>query len=108
ELTGVDIYLDWTGEAKQLGDALSGITAGDMYLKAITNRGAMVYPGGCSETFVTDHWRCRFLSRDGEIVRKDIVLLQERLINAGYDVIKTENLYRFNNIPGFSAIQGEG
>jgi len=107
ELVGVDIYLDWTGDSKKLGNALSEIRVGDLYLKAITNRGALVYPGGFAETFLTDQWRCRFLSRDGGIVRKDIIQLQERLTGLGYDIIKTENLYKFNNIPGFSAIQGE-
>lgn len=107
ELAGVDVYLDWTGEAHRLGTDLSSVKVGDLYLKAITNRGAMVYPGGFSETFLTDHWRCRFLSKEGDIVKKDILLLQEKLINAGYDIIKTENLYKFNNIPGYSALQGE-
>lgn len=106
ELSGVDIFLDWEGNAGDLGDALTGISAGDLYLSAITNRGAKVYPGHFPETFVTDHWRCRFLSRGGEIVRKDVVELQGRILSAGYDIIKTENLYKFNNVPGYSAVQG--
>lgn len=107
ELCGVDIFLDWEGNAKHLGDSLTGIGAGDMKLSAITNRGAKVYPGSFPETFITDHWRCRYLSVGGEILRQDVIDLQTTLVSAGYDVIKTENLYKFNGVSGYSAIQGE-
>ncbi len=107
DLCGVDIFLDWEGNANHLGDSLTGIGAGDMKLSAITNRGAKVYPGSFPETFITDHWRCRYLSVGGGILGQDVIDLQTALVSAGYDIIKTENLYKFNGVPGYSAIQGE-
>ncbi|ODS79455.1 MAG: isocitrate dehydrogenase [Cytophagaceae bacterium SCN 52-12] len=106
-LWGVDIFLDWEGSADRLGNSLAAIGAGNMELSAITNRGAKVYPGSFPETFITDHWRCRYLSPKGAIPGQDVIDLQASLISAGYDVIKTENLYKFDGAPGYSAIQGE-
>ncbi|MEM8506584.1 MAG: NADP-dependent isocitrate dehydrogenase [Bacteroidota bacterium] len=112
ELVGVDVFLDWdeTGrDAKKLGDALSQHTAGPLSLQLITNRGVKVYPGGMEETFCTDHWRCRFSSKkmDQAAAYKDVVALSASLNEAGFDIIKTENLYRFDGALGFSLGQGQ-
>ncbi len=106
ELAGVDIYLDWQGNAGDLGAALTQAVAGLFTLSAITNRGAKVYPGGFPETFCTDHWRCRFLGEKG-LDKGQPIALQKILLEAGYDVIKTENLYYFDDEPGYSVIQGD-
>ena len=64
ELVGVDIFLDWKlGTANDLGKALQKVNGEHLELTLITNRGARVWPNGQPETFTTDHWRCRFLSR---------------------------------------------
>lgn len=108
ELVGVDIYLDnRTLNPQSLGDALSSI-ASDFKLTMITNRGTVVYPGNTPETFYTDHWRCRFLSKTGGAIPKaSVINLLSRLDIDGYDIIKTENLYLFDGKAGFSAGQGE-
>lgn len=108
ELVGVDIYLDnRTLNPQSLGDALSSI-ASDLKLTMITNRGTVVYPGNTPETFYTDHWRCRFLSKTGGAIPKaSVINLLSRLDLDGYDIIKTENLYLFDGKAGFSAGQGE-
>ena len=77
-------------------------------LKMITNRGVKVYPEGLPETFRTDHWRCRFVPRDGAATAFDAVLaLLARTRITGFDVIKTEHLYTFDGEPGYSLGQGE-
>jgi isocitrate dehydrogenase len=110
-LVGVDVFLDWVGEKRDpnvLGEGLSGAAGGDWRLKMITNRGVKVYPGGIPETFCTDHWRCRFVPTDGTTVsNRSIVELLGRLDEAGYDAIKTENLYTFDGVRGYSLGQGE-
>ncbi|MCB0055374.1 MAG: hypothetical protein KDE45_00025, partial [Caldilineaceae bacterium] len=74
----------------------------------ITNRGVKVWPNGLPETFKTDHWRCRFQKRDGAPVeRRQVVALLGRLVDRGVDVIKTENLYTFDGVQGFSLGQGQ-
>jgi isocitrate dehydrogenase len=74
----------------------------------ITNRGTKVWPHGFDETFCTDHWRCRFYSNNHEqIQKKDIIQILTNAEALGIDVIKTENLYTFNGVRGFSLGQGE-
>ncbi|PSR30726.1 MAG: NADP-dependent isocitrate dehydrogenase [Sulfobacillus benefaciens] len=108
QLVGVDVFLDWEpGSPNELGSALSRVLADPLQLRVITNRGIKVWPDGLPETFCTDHWRCRFMGRDGETVRPShVVELLGRLTDAGFDPIKTENLYLFDGIPGFSAVHG--
>src|SRR5687767_9695929 len=109
ELVGVDVFLDWTrGSANDLGDAVSKFSGDGLKLSMISNRGVKVWPGGHSETFCSDHWRCRFLaaSEDGSLSHDQIVALLKRVANAGFDFIKTENLYNFDGERGFSLDQG--
>jgi isocitrate dehydrogenase len=109
ELMGVDVFLDWTeGSANQLGESL-GQTAGDkLKLQMISNRGVKVWPGGNSETFCSDHWRCRFLSQaEGSSISHDeIIQLLQRISESGFDFIKTENLCNFDGERGYSLDQG--
>ncbi len=108
QLVGVDVFLDWgPGSPNELGDPLSHVAVGDLRLQVMTNRGIKVWPDGLPETFCTDHWRCRFLSRGQEpITALQVVELLKTAIEAGFDVIKTENLYTFDGVPGFSAVHG--
>lgn len=83
----------------------------------ITNCGVKVYPQGLTETYCTDHWRCRFVAKNGyvaegypvyEQINYDMVLsLLSDLHKNGIDVIKTENHYEFDGKRGFSLGQGE-
>ncbi len=117
-LVGVDVFLDWAEtNPNKLGKALEKINSYKMKLKMITNRGVKVYPDGLEETFCTDHWRCRFVSTDmdtknnkfiyQEVQFEQIIDLLSKLHANGLDVIKTENLYEFDEKRGFSLGQGE-
>ena len=110
ELLGVDVFVDWSDadrDPARLAEALRP-HRGAFELKVITNRGVKVWPGGLPETFKADHWRCRFTSAAaGTVAPRDVVDLQGRLVDAGLDVIKTENLYAFDGERGFSLAQGE-
>jgi isocitrate dehydrogenase len=108
ELVGVDLYLDWyQGSADELGAAMSALHGDGVRIKAISNRGVKVWPGGATETFCSDHWRCRFISETGEgkITHAQISALLNRAAQAGFDFIKTENLYNFDGKPGYSHAQ---
>jgi isocitrate dehydrogenase len=108
DLLGVDVFLDWVGAANDIGNTLTGISAGSLKLNVISNRGVKVFPNGLPETFCVDHWRCRYMADGGGAIRPEqIVELQQKLIAAGLDVIKTENLYAFDGENGFSAVQGQ-
>ena len=109
ELVGVDIFLDWhSGSADQLGDTFKNVSGDGLELLMITNRGAKVWPGGMPETFCTDHWRCRFMAPNrGAIQHSQIIVLLQRINEAGFDFIKLENLYNFDGKASYSAVQGE-
>jgi isocitrate dehydrogenase len=105
DLMGVDVYLEWReGSPDQLGETMQKTAGGGLELKMITNRGAKVWPHGMSETFCTDHWRCRFMSTTtGQTIEHaQIIALLQRVANAGFDFIKTENLYNFDGNIGYS------
>ncbi len=123
KLVGVDVFLDWTGKDRnpnELGTLLETLAGDRLLLKMITNRGVKVYPDGLPETFCTDHWRCRFVSRDSklkvhhngmdvavEVDYKDVIFLLNHLTNSGLNFIKIENLYEFNGERAYSLGQGE-
>jgi isocitrate dehydrogenase len=75
-------------------------------LEMMSNRGVKVWPGGHAETFCSDHWRCRFLAKNKSLSHDQIVALLNRVAGAGFDFIKTENLYYFDGERGFSLDQG--
>ncbi len=116
ELVGVDMFLDWDDAQRDpdtLAAQLQSLNGDGLELVMITNRGQKVWPGGIPETFCTDHWRCRFQS-PGEgalpgvaIDHQAIVSLLQRAHEAGFDFIKTENLYRYGDELGFSLGQGQ-
>ena len=109
-LVGVDVFLDWDQDGRQpdvLGGRLREQDGDGLRLKLITNRGVKVYPDGIPETFWTDHWRCRFVATGETVEPAQVVALQGRLVEAGFDVIKTENLYTFDGQRAYSLAQGE-
>ena len=109
ELVGVDIFVHWSGTSPDELAALVGqANTPDVQLKLITNRGIKVWPDGFSETFCTDHWRCRFLPANGHPVKKEhIVDILSKAIATNIDTIKTENLYAFDGKSAYSMGQGQ-
>ncbi|MBL8011718.1 MAG: NADP-dependent isocitrate dehydrogenase [Flavobacteriales bacterium] len=118
ELCGVDMFVcDATSTPDELAARLQEAAHGMLKLKLITNRGVKVWPDGFPETFCTDHWRCRFVGPEVQvddakatympIGRKQVAQLLHLLGEKGIEVVKTENLYLFDGVRGFSLGQGE-
>lgn len=108
ETIGVDVFLHWSErDAEKLGRALIALPQDKLKLDMITNRGVKVFPDGFNETFCTDHWRCRFTSKNGPVAYSDIMNLLSNINQHQFDIIKTENLCTFNGIPGYSMGQGQ-
>lgn len=108
-LVGVDLFLHHNGfSADDLAKDLQKVEKKGMMLTMITNRGIKVWPGGFEETFCTDHWRCRFKTNSDKPFSKQTILdLMQNALDAGFDVIKTENLYQFDGKEAYSLGQGQ-
>jgi len=109
ELVGVDIFVHWNGtNADELAGMVQKLNFSEIKLSMITNRGIKVWPEGFEETFCTDHWRCRFKpTNSGTLSKADIIELLSKASQFDIDVIKTENLYFFDGVQGFSLGQGQ-
>lgn len=104
DLVGVDVFLDWRGgKADEVGSRLKVLAGEGIELALVSNRGVEVWPEGFPETFLTDHWRGRFVAKQpsATITHKQIVGLLERIAGAGLDFIKTENLCTFDGQSGY-------
>lgn len=109
ELIGVDIFVHWFGtDPTALSEIMKKIENSTSALYMISNRGIKVWPEGFEETFCTDHWRCRFKAKEGNVIsNQDVIQLLSNALNNNIDVIKTENLYTFDGKEAFSAAQGQ-
>ena len=109
ELLGVDLFVHWNGSsADELAEKVQQINTSEVQISMITNRGIKVWPDGFSETFCTDHWRCRFKPIEGKnLDKQQIIQLLGAAHDKGIDIVKTENLYAFDGKPAFSLGQGQ-
>ena len=107
KLEGVDVFIDWRGEApSDLAGVLVPAAGEDFELKIISNRGQRVWPGDAPETFVTDQWRCRFMAT-GQATNAAIVALLGRIDDAGLAFGVTESLFTIDGERGYTLSQGE-
>lgn len=109
ELLGVDLFVHWRGShADELATFMHSMATSNLQLSMITNRGIKVYPDGFKETFCTDHWRCRFMSIDGQQISNGAIIeLMSAALAIQIDIIKTENLYAFDGVKAYSLGQGQ-
>lgn len=110
DLIGVDVFVQEDNrDPKLLAERIkAALSALPLELQMITNRGVKVYPEGLEETFKTDHWRCRLVTKNGGISNHAVLwMLMKELSQTSVEVIKTENLYLFDGEKGYSAGQGQ-
>ena len=107
DLVGIDVFVNSTKSPDDLAGDIK-VDHDAFELAIITNRGVKVWPEGLPQTFCTDHWRCRFMAKDGAgFSREHVVELLGTLSGRGVDFIKTEHLYNFDGEPGYSLAQGQ-
>jgi isocitrate dehydrogenase len=109
-LVGVDVFLNWDAadrNPESLGKLLEPLGGPEFKFSLISNRGVKVYPDGNPQTLCTDHWRSRFILQADAADSRMICTLLLRIADAGLDAVKTENLYEFDGVRGFSQVQGE-
>ncbi len=110
ELMGVDVFVEIAdGLPNDVGPAMEKL-AGDCFkLVMISNRGVKIYPDPHPDTITCDHWRMRYMStKDGTpVTHAEIIELLRRVVEAGYDLIKTETLCNFDGKAAYSLSQGQ-
>ena len=110
DLVGVDIFIQENNRSPNIlaEKLMMGIQDLPLELIMVTNRGVKVWPDGMDETFCTDHWRCRFMTKDGGISNHAVIWMLLRTFGqSDLEVIKTENLYLFDGERGYSLGQGQ-
>lgn len=108
-LVGIDVFLDVEKrQVEAIGDELKNIE-GPMTLEIITMRGLKVWPNRHKESHLTDYVRCRFMAKKERthLQQRDILALQNIIVDKGFEIIKTENLYNFGPERGFTLAQGQ-
>ena len=106
---GVDVFIESSLDAEQLGRSLEQLSAGTpLKLKMISNRGTKVYPATGAITDCVDHWFCRFIMRsaDGGLTDEQLFSLLDR-VSAQHRWTHLEKLHEFDGQSGFTKAQGE-
>jgi isocitrate dehydrogenase len=61
-----------------------------------------------AETFVVDAFQCRFTPAAGATVTQaQIIGLMQKVVAAGFDIVKTETLRNFDGQRGYTLAQGQ-
>ncbi len=106
-VVGLDLILDNTELPERLGPHLEALVADlPLRLHLISSRGLQVYPDVGTQIDYVDHWRCRFLTRDGEVTTQTVTELLSR-VAAHYRWSRVQLLHEFEGEPGFTKAQGE-
>jgi isocitrate dehydrogenase len=108
-LVGVDVFVhDDRTDPDALAARLQAAAVAPFALTLLTNRGVKVWPQGLPETSLVDHWRARFKAPEGVApTHADVAALLAAFAAAGIDFVKTEQLYTFDGVAGYSLGQGE-
>lgn len=113
ELVGVDIFIDNPTDipADKLSEKISALSK-TLDLIVITSRGLKIWPNSTIDAPYLRHCCCRFQSaKDTKhlkaIKHEDIIALLSAINDLGLDVIKTENLYTYDDELGFTLAQGQ-
>ncbi len=73
---GADVFVESPLSPDELGKSLEALAEGTPFrLKMVSNRGTKVYPSTGGMTDCVDHWRCRFVRRDGAPALDDAMML---------------------------------
>ncbi|GBD07134.1 Isocitrate dehydrogenase [NADP] [bacterium HR21] len=108
-VVGVDVFVETEQLPEELGPELERLAEGTVFrLKMVSNRGTKVYPPTGAMPDYVDHYRCRFMLRDGagEATDADILELVRR-VGSRYRWMHLEKLSEIDGSPGFTKAQGE-
>lgn len=107
-VVGVDVFVESGLMPDALGPVLERLVDGSpLRLKMISNRGTKVYPDGNPNIDVVDHYRCRFVLRNGGALERSVIRDLLARIEAEVDWVHLELLQRFDGAAAYTKAQGE-
>lgn len=107
-VVGVDVFVESGLMPDALGPVLEGLVEGfALRLKMVSNRGTKVYPDGNPNIDVVDHYRCRFVTRDGSDLDRSTIRQLLAVLERSVDWVHLELLQEFDGEPAFTKAQGE-
>lgn len=122
-LIGFDLFIDWPENFESLINALNNIESEIFEVKAISQKGLLLWPlidSHMMPNFQDNPVTLRFIGKNitgktstkitntqKSISHKDIIEILNILSEKSFDFIKYEGLYHFNGQAGYTAIQGE-
>lgn len=121
ELVGIDVFIDNPSDqsAETLAEIIHQFKLNNLQLININSRGLKIWPNATIDDPYVRHCCCRFLALRSTrasttsvenlkpIQHQEIIALLTQFVEHQLDVIKTENLYIFDEQIGFSLSQGE-
>jgi isocitrate dehydrogenase len=115
ELVGIDVFLETDLGSEELGKTLENIAQDSPFkLNGISNRGVQVYPPTGGQTFLVDHFACRFMFKNPIPLTDSLAAGQPEIsylvqrIGAKFTWMHIEKLQRFDGKDAFERPQGEG
>ena len=107
-LSGVDLFMESADHPEQLGKSLEQVAAGTPFrLKMISNRGTRVYPNPGNLPDCVDHWRCRFVVKEGHTADDKAIFALAAAASEGRRWMHIEKLESLDGKPGWTKAQGE-
>jgi isocitrate dehydrogenase len=103
KLVGIDLFIASTASVAALQKSLAAASHPKFDLIMISNRGVRVWPDLAPETLCIDSFRVRYMAgEDHQVTHVEIAELLKGLADQNIDFVKTEQLYTFDDKPGFS------
>lgn len=88
-LVGIDVYIYFRGHLSEFFSKISHINVGPLRLKAIFNRGTLVWPNG-ADTFCVEEWCCRFLTEGNKaVVQDDLIKILHAVDHMQISILRT-------------------
>lgn len=105
---GADIFVESPASPDEIGQTLEALAEGTpLRLKMISNRGTRVYPATGGTTDCVDHWRCRFVRREGAELDDTALLGMLAKVGEKYRWMHVEKLEELDGALGYTRAQGE-
>ena len=112
-LVGVDVFVDYEcgNCVSELVKKINDNIKGNLSLQVVSSKGLSLWPTANTLCNINlcDHWCLRFISNkeNKKAEYKEVIKVLEKLQKIPLEVIKTENLYLFDDVHEFSLSQGQ-